>query len=153
MTHPRWPAHRLDRLCYLEPGVDLPIFYGDLDPNGHLNNVAFGRFFEQARVMSHRAAGMSALLHEEGSKFLVARVSIDYLHEVHFGSALHVRCRVTNLGTSSIQEQQAAWQGGRCVALAEVTMVYVKDSRSAPLSPAVRLVVQRLVATGLEPST
>jgi acyl-CoA thioester hydrolase len=146
MTSSRWPAERLDPECYLEPGVDLTVFYGDLDTNGHLNNVAFGRFFEQARFMSHRAVGISALMASEGSGFLVARVCIDYLREGRFGSPLHVRTRAVSIGTSSVLEQQAAWQRGQCVALAEVTMVYVVADRPTPLTPGMREVVQRLHA-------
>jgi acyl-CoA thioester hydrolase len=141
----RWPAERLDPAAYQSPGVDLPIFYGDLDTNGHLNNVAYGRFFEQARFTSHRAVGMSALMHEEGSGFLVARLSVDYLHETRFGTPLNVRTRAVTIGTSSVVEQQAAWQGEQCMALAEVIMVYTKEGRPTPLSPAMLEVVHRLL--------
>jgi acyl-CoA thioester hydrolase len=144
MGSSRWPADRLERACYLGPGVDLTVFYGDLDTQGHINNVAFGRFFEQARFMAHRAAGMPAVSATEGAYFLVARVSIDYLHEGRFGSDLHVRVRVAKVGTSSLIEEQAAWQGDTCVALAEVVMVFSRDGASTPLSPAMLEVVDRL---------
>jgi acyl-CoA thioester hydrolase len=141
----RWPAERLDPAGYLEPGADLPVFYGDLDTNGHLNNVAFGRFFEQARFLAHRAVGISAVMHEEDSGFLVARVSIDYLREARFGSPLHVRTRAAHIGTSSVVEEQAAWQSGHCVALSEVVMVYVSGGAPRPLSAAMLEPVRRLV--------
>lgn len=144
----RWPAERLDPMSYLGPGVDLPVFYGDLDTVGHLNNVAFGRFFEQARFVAHRAIGLPALMHDEGSAFLVARICVDYLHEARFGSPLHVRVRAARLGSSSVVEEQGAWQGGQCVALAEVVMVYVREGGPAPLSPAMRAAVQRLLGVG-----
>ena len=31
--------------------LDLAPRYGDMDANGHLNNVAFARLFEEARVL------------------------------------------------------------------------------------------------------
>jgi acyl-CoA thioester hydrolase len=149
MGSSRWSADRLDRDCYLAPGVDLTVFYGDLDTQGHINNVAFGRFFEQARFMAHRAAGMPAVSASEGAFFLVARVSIDYLREGRFGSDLHVRTRVATVGTSSLVEEQAAWQGDACVALSEVVMVYSRDGGSTPLTPPMLEVVDRLRATAV----
>ena len=144
MTSDRWPADRLDPHAYGDPGVDLPVFYGDLDTNGHLNNVAFGRFFEQARFMAHRGAGISAVMASEGSQFLVARVAIDYLREARFGSPLHVRTRVARVGSSSVTEEQAAWQHDACVALSEVTMVYLADGHPAPLTPVMREAVDSI---------
>jgi acyl-CoA thioester hydrolase len=140
----RWSADRLDPTCYLEPGLDLPVFYGDLDTQGHLNNVAFGRFFEQARYTAHRAAGMAEISAAEDSHFMVARVSVDYLREGRFGSPLHLRTRAARIGTASVVEEQGAWQDGQCVALAEVVMVYTHAGASTPLTPRMREVVQRL---------
>ena len=140
----RWAAERLDPACYLEPGLDLPVFYGDLDTQGHLNNVAFGRFFEQARYTAHRAVGMAEISAAESSFFMVARVSVDYLREGRFGTPLHVRTRAARIGTASVVEEQAAWQDGECVSLAEVVMVYTHAGASTPLTPRMLEVVQRL---------
>ena len=49
-----------------------------------------------------------------------------------------VRTRASEPRVSSMLEQQAAWQDGEVVALAEVTMVYVKDGRTAPIPDAMR---------------
>ncbi|MDT7547695.1 MAG: acyl-CoA thioester hydrolase [Actinomycetota bacterium] len=144
MGSARWSPDRLDPECYPAPGVDLTVFYGDLDTQGHLNNVAFGRFFEQARFTAHRAVGMPAVSAAEGAYFLVARVSIDYLQEGRFGSDLHVRTRLAKVGSSSLLEEQAAWQGGACVALAEIVMVYSRDGASTPITAPMREVVDRL---------
>ena len=128
----RWPAERLDVAHYPGPGHDLPIFYGDLDTGGHLNNVAFGRFFEQSRYEAHLRIGLMEIMKAHHGRFLVARVAIDYLREAHSGSPLHVRTKVHAIGTSSAVEHQAAWQHGECVALAETVMVFVTDAGSTP---------------------
>jgi len=133
----RWELERLQRESYPEPGVDLPVMFGDLDPNRHVNNVAMGRYFEQGRVTAHaemRARGAW----EAGSTFLIAHVAIDYLAETHFGTPLQLRLRVRAVGRSSITEQQAAWQGDTCVALAEVVVVHRRDGGPAPLPDLLR---------------
>lgn len=140
----RWPAERLDPERYEAPGLDLPVFYGDLDTGGHLNNVAFGRFFEQSRFDAHRRIGLPKLMEEQGGRFLVARVAIDYLREAHFGGPLHVRTRVHTMGSASAVEHQAAWQHGECVAVSEVVMVFVTDSGATPLPPQLRAALEQL---------
>jgi acyl-CoA thioester hydrolase len=145
MTSSRWPAERLDPEHYAGPGHDLPVFYGDLDTGGHLNNVAFGRFFEQSRFGAHRLIGLPKLMDEDGGRFLVARVAIDYLREAHFGSPLHVRTRVHEIRNASAVEHQAAWQDGECVALSEVVMVYVTDTGPTPLPEQVRAALQQVL--------
>jgi hypothetical protein len=62
----RWTPDRTDRECYPGPGLDLPVLFGDLDTNMHVNNVMTGRFFEESRVDSHFQAGVPAMLHPSG---------------------------------------------------------------------------------------
>jgi acyl-CoA thioester hydrolase len=127
----RWAADRLDPASYVAPGIDLPIFYGDLDTNRHVNNVALGRYFEQARLEAHRGIGIDRAVRGSGGGLVVARVAIDYLAEVHFGAPLHIRVRVTSVGRSSMHQQQAAWQNGECVGLAEVVAVHRREGTVA----------------------
>lgn len=141
---PHWPADRLDVDAYPGPGFDLPIFYGDLDTNGHLNNVALGRFFEHARFSGNVSAGLRTAGLSTGSHFLVARVAIDYLVEGRYGEILHVRTRTGRIGTSSTVLEQAAWQRGECLGLAEVVMVHLVDGRPAPVTVAVRTVLESM---------
>lgn len=140
----RWPAERLDVDAYPGPGLDLPIFYGDLDTNGHLNNVALGRFFEHARFTGNVTAGLREAGRPTASHFLVARVAIDYLVEGQYGETLHVRTRTGRIGTSSAVLEQAAWQRGEPLGLAEVVMVHLVDRRPAPFSPALRSVLESM---------
>ncbi|MGH3745135.1 MAG: acyl-CoA thioesterase [Mycobacteriales bacterium] len=142
----RWPADRLDVDAYPGPGFDLPIFYGDLDTNGHLNNVALGRFFEHARLTGNVSAGLREAGLSTGSHFLVARVAIDYLVEGRYGETLHVRTRTARVQTSSTVLEQAAWQQGECLGLAEVVMVHLIDGRPASVTPALRAVLESMRA-------
>ena len=119
----RWAPGRLDRERYPGPGLDLPVLFGDLDTNMHVNNVMMGRFFEESRVDSHFNAGVPHILREVGMHNLIARVAIDYVREARYRKPLHVRLRVASIGTTSATYEQAAWQGDDCVALAEVVAV------------------------------
>lgn len=131
----RWPAERLDVDAYPGPGVDLPVFYGDLDPNWHVNNVALGRFFEHGRVVANRACGLDEAVRP--GHFLSVRVAIDYLAEAVLGT-LHVRSRFVRIGSTSLTVEQAIWQNAAAVALAEVVLVHVIDKAATPLPASVR---------------
>lgn len=141
---PEWDSARLDPDSYLAPGLDLSVFYGDLDTNGHVNNVALGRYFEMGRLDQHRRTGLDKLIFKDGGAQLVARVSIDYLAESHLGS-MHVRTRVAKIGRSSVIEEQAAFQNDRCVGLAEVVFVRLQDGKPSPWAEVERKIYEAMV--------
>lgn len=129
----RFDAERLDRVSYPEPGLDLPVLYNDLDLNGHLNNVAFGRFFEHVRVLRHNRMGLHRLFDRPRPYLLlVAQITIDYLAEAGIGEPIHVRCRTATIGRTSLIEEAAAWQGESTIALARTTVVLRRDGAAAP---------------------
>lgn len=128
----RFPAHRTDRRYYPGPGLDLPVLYNDLDPNGHLNNVAFGRFFEHARTIQHALMGLHDLFDDaEPYRLLVARIAIDYLAEAGWNDDIHVRVRTKHVGATSLVEEAAAWAGDVCIALAEDVIALRRSGAAA----------------------
>ncbi len=140
----RWPAERLDPSSYPGPGVDLPVLYGNLDTNGHLNNVELGRFFEHARATQWAPVEFWKVVHRNGGLSVVVRVCIDYLAEVRLPATLHVRTRMARLGTASAAVEQGAWVDGRCVALCDVTFVHSKQGSSCPWPDEARTLLQEL---------
>lgn len=144
----RWAPDRLDRECYAGPGLDLPVLFGDLDTNMHVNNVMMGRFFEESRVDTLSHAGVPHILHDLGLHQLIARVAIDYVREARYRKPLHVRLRVASIGTSSVALEQAAWQADDCVALAEVVAVCRSAHGAAPWPEAARAALEGLTTEG-----
>jgi acyl-CoA thioester hydrolase len=142
---PTWDPARLDRDRYLGPGLDLPVLFADLDVNGHLNNVALGRFFEHARATAFSDAGFWQAAHVDGGRSFVVRVSIDYLREVYLSQVLHVRSRFVAVGRSSARVEQAAWVDGTPVALAEVVFAHAMSGTSAPWPPEARALLESLL--------
>ena len=142
----RWAPDRLDRECYPGPGLDLPVLFGDLDTNMHVNNVMMGRFFEESRVDTNFQAGVPHILHAVQMHLLIARVAIDYVREARYRKPLHVRMRVANIGTTSVTYEQAAWQGDDCVALAEVVAVCRSADGAAEWPEEARAALERLRA-------
>jgi acyl-CoA thioester hydrolase len=144
---PHWDAERLDRNAYLEPGMNLPVLFSDLDVNGHLNNVSAARHFEHARASAFAEMGFWRRASTDGGRSFVVHVGIDYLEEVRMNEVLHIRNRFVRLGRSSAQVEQAAWVGERCVLLSDVVFVHALQGSSAPWPDEAVELLTDLVAT------
>jgi acyl-CoA thioester hydrolase len=85
----------------------IEVRYGDLDPQGHLNNSRHLTYFEQARVAYMIELG----LFTKDQSFMelgviVADVHITYLEPVFFGQNIRVGVHVAKLGTKSMTWEQ-----------------------------------------------
>jgi len=79
---------------------ECAVRFDDLDSYGHVNNVTFAEYLQEARVdFAHRYLADTLESHE-GS--VVAHQSLDYLRPVSFRTTpLQVMLWVTRIGTSS----------------------------------------------------
>lgn len=80
----------------------IVVRYGDLDPQGHVNNAGFFTFMEHARVSYIQYLGLwdGKSFHEIG--FILARVELDYNAPILMTDAVEVGVRVTRLGNKSL---------------------------------------------------
>ena len=86
----------------------IEVRYGDLDPQGHLNNAKFVTFFEQARIQYIRHLG----LYKEGQSFMeigviLADVHVAYRKPVEWGVPVKVGVRITKIGNKSMTVEQS----------------------------------------------
>ena len=137
----RGDAHRLIPETY-PTRLDLPTRFGDMDANGHLNNVAIAQLFEEARVQFN--TGTAKLFdgpnpHLIRPRFMVAHVGIDYLAEGHYPAPVALMLGVAHIGSSSFRMAMAAFQDTRCIALSDaVLVVRGPDGGAAPLPAILR---------------
>jgi len=100
-------------LIYNSPMSDYNFFhpievrYGDLDPQGHVNNAKYLTYFEQARVNYVMHLG---LFDKKQSfmdiGFIIADIHIAYHAPVHFGEAIKVGVRTAKIGNKSMTMEQ-----------------------------------------------
>lgn len=80
----------------------ITVRYGDLDPQGHVNNARYLTFLEQARVSYARHLG----LWDGGSFFdfgmIMADAKITFRAPILWGQPIRVGMRITRLGTKSM---------------------------------------------------
>ena len=81
----------------------IEVRYGDLDPQGHVNNARYLTYCEQARISYVRHLG---LWHEDQSwldfGFILAEVRLTFLRPVKYGQALRLGVRTSRLGNKSL---------------------------------------------------
>ncbi len=117
--------------------------FQDLDPLGHINNVAMAALFENGRVRFNRDNLVERQRRVPGDRWLIARVEINYLAEGHFPDPIEVASGIGTIGNRSWTILSAAWQSGRCVGLCDSTIVYQSKDGKQPISDDFRAELER----------
>ena len=80
----------------------IEVRYGDLDPQGHLNNAKYLTFIEQARINYIKHLGLW-----EGGSFMdigiiLADVHIRFKSSIEFGQPVRVGARISSIRNKSL---------------------------------------------------
>ncbi|MFA5966041.1 MAG: acyl-CoA thioesterase [Sphingomonas sp.] len=144
MTRPApW---RLDATAY-PVTAEFGTRYQDLDPNGHLNNVAFAALFENARVQINRATRLPDA-RPSNERTMVASVAIAYLREGSFPDPVTICSGIGRIGNSSWTIEQAMFQAGQCIATCDTVVVCRTDDQAKPLRAEVRAQLESRMTRG-----
>ena len=80
----------------------IEVRYGDLDPQGHVNNARFFTYLEQARIAYVIQLGLWDGRSFFDVGFILADANLTFLAPVMFGQLVQVGVRVTRLGNKSL---------------------------------------------------
>ena len=116
---PRPNAHLLNPASYPHAET-IQTRFQDLDPLGHINNVAMAALFENGRVRFNQSIGLA---YWKGHRWLVARVEINYIAEGHFPADMEIATGISEIGTRSWHIVSAAFQGGAAIATCDTVIV------------------------------
>lgn len=123
--------------------VITPRFY-ETDAFGHINNTVVAGWFETGRAAvfelfadPDRPAVMPLIL---------ARIEVDFVGQIYYGADVEIRTRVGDLGNSSFEVLQEAWQKETLVARGRAVQVHFDHAtqRSAPLPDDKRKLLEAL---------
>jgi acyl-CoA thioester hydrolase len=106
------------------------IRFGDLDRQNHVNNAVFATHFESGRVIILYGEEYGLIM--PGANFVLARLVIDFLGEMHWPGEVEIGTAISRVGNSSIDLFQALFVKGACVATAENTLVMVDKATRKP---------------------
>ncbi|GAB4505510.1 MAG: thioesterase family protein [Anaerolineales bacterium] len=104
----------------------IEVRYGDLDPQGHLNNAKYLTYFEQARIQYFVELGLfspSQSFMDIG--VIMAEARVTFHAPVHFGQTVKVGVRIVELGNKSMKVEQAILHADSGVLLASGQVVLV----------------------------
>src|SRR5262245_26211911 len=140
------PARVLPELSQFPGRTRDIIRFGDLDPQGHVNNTVFATFFETGRVAFLREPGNA--LSPSGTTAGLWRLDISFLKELHWPGDVEIGTGVAEIGRSSFTFLQAIFHEGACAATARATMVMIdgatRRSRPLPEEAVARLEMMKL---------
>ncbi|HXX26211.1 MAG TPA: thioesterase family protein [Pseudolabrys sp.] len=116
--------------------VNDVIRYGDLDPQGHVNNAVFATYFESGRVAMFRNEDLS--IGVDNATFVLVRQEIDFLRELRWPGDVVIGTALAAFGRTSFTVAQAIFHDGACAAVGRATMVMLDTTtrRPRPLAPA-----------------
>lgn len=118
----------------------VPPRFADLDPLGHINNVAMAAIFGNARIHFHHKLGHHPS--DKGVRWLVAAVDLKYVAEAHFPRDVVVGSAIGHIGNSSWTLISAAFQNGECVATCDTVMVMHGPRGARSIDPEMRAIMQ-----------
>jgi len=80
----------------------IEVRYGDLDPQGHVNNARFFTYIEQARISYVISLGLWDGKSFFDIGFILAEARLTFHSPIHFGQEPIVYVRVSRLGNKSL---------------------------------------------------
>jgi acyl-CoA thioester hydrolase len=128
--------------------IELPIQWGDLDAFGHVNNLAYLKWFEAARAVYALRVGVDVTARQQGVGAVVAAISCKYLHQLGYPGTVRagVRCSRMSIGSVTLEFQIAMCDTGVPVAEGSCDAVLYDYAarRPVPVPDAIRAAVERL---------
>ena len=116
--------------------VEQAVTWGDMDAHGHVNNVVYFRYMENARVEFYRRIGKYEFEERTGITLVVKSTGCRYISSLSFPDRIAIGARVTEMNNEQILMQYIVVNAGtnQVAALGEATIVAVRvaDNSKVP---------------------
>lgn len=135
--------HRLDMAAYprCKP---VPIRFADVDMFRHLNNVATGQFYEEARF-ELLAEARELVAKEDRGTLVIASVNTAFLGQARYPGTIDVGTGILRIGERSLVIAQGLFTGGKCIGIADSVIVSTGPEGAAPIADPIRQFLSSLV--------
>jgi acyl-CoA thioester hydrolase len=131
--------------------ISVPVAWGEMDSFQHVNNCAFVRWVESARVAYFSRLGLMRPDRSEGLGPILARVAIDYRRPVTYPDTVRVDATIRAIGKSSLTAAYRIWSTEQRAEVAtgeDVIVVYdYATGRKAHVDERLRAAIAALEAT------
>ncbi|MBP7253880.1 MAG: acyl-CoA thioesterase [Alphaproteobacteria bacterium] len=106
--------------------------FGDLDVIGHVNNLAMGSYFENARVALLRKVFPNWPNGE--TLFVLVQTRFDYFYELNYPAQLRIGTRLLSFGRSSMRLGAALYHDTELVAQSTTVSVLINQETRKPVA-------------------
>ena len=118
--------------------------WGDMDALGHMNNVVYFRYLEQARISWFEAIGARSAVNGQGP--VIVNASCTFIKQLVYPGKVEIKTYVGELGRSSLQtylELRPSYDAERIYAegAAKVVWVDYEKEKSVPLPDSIRKLI------------
>jgi len=128
--------------------VRQPIGWGDMDAQGHVNNVVYYRYMENARIAYYQRIGKYGLQDDTGVTFVLAANACRYRIPLTYPGTVLVGARVSEIGAdrATMRYLIVTESGRRVAAEGDAVLVAfdVERQKKAPFPAALRERILRL---------
>jgi acyl-CoA thioester hydrolase len=128
--------------------VVQPVQWGEQDALGHVNHVAYFRWYESARIAYFLKIGLMDLHKTEQIGPILARVANDYRRQISYPDTVHIGVRISRIGRSSLDmEHKIISQNDLAIAAEGTSTLVVFDyqrNRSHPVPARIRHAIESL---------
>jgi len=147
-TAPRPHPMRLQLECY--PVVDeIAARYGDMDANGHLNNLALESLHENARATMNRALLPEA--YDVGARrirLVTSQNAVHFLVEAHWPAIIQTGAGVGRIGRTSYVASTGLFIDGTCIGVCDTVLVALGDDGPVPIPDDLRATLHTVLLSG-----
>ena len=130
---------------------DCRVRWSDVDAYGHVNNVKYFEYYQEARIAFLATCGQTLLRAEGTEQFVVARLTVDYRRPMPFRlEPFPIDSWVTRIGRSSYDVRSHIRDGDEVLSRATAGLVAydLASARARPLTEAERSALEQ----ALEPA-
>ncbi|CAM3449838.1 acyl-CoA thioesterase [Parendozoicomonas haliclonae] len=117
----------------------------ETDALGHINNTVVPVWFEAGREPIFQL--FTPDMDVNNWKLIIARISVDFLAEIHYGTGrdVEIRTGLAKIGNSSMTIRQEVWQEGQCCARGDAVMIHFDHSakQSRPIPDTIRAELEK----------
>jgi acyl-CoA thioester hydrolase len=108
--------------------------FGDMDANGHLNNVALESLHENTRATLNRRAFPRVYDRTSRSRRIVtSAIVVHYLREAPWPSVLRTGIGIGHIGRTSFIASTALFLDEDCISLCDTVLVLLDDDGPSPI--------------------
>lgn len=128
------------------PVVDIAqARYGDMDANGHLNNLALESLHENARATMNQSLFPDIYdVATRRLRLVTSQNAVHFLAEAHWPAAIQTGAGVGRIGRTSFVAATGLFIDGTCIGVCDTVLVLLGDDGPVPIPEERRAALQTL---------